>query len=347
MIKKQTVISCKNLSKSFSSTLAVNNVSLELFEGETLGVLGSSGCGKTTLLRLIAGLETPDKGEIQISNSIVQNSQIHIPTHKRNLGMVFQDYALFPHMTVKQNILFGHQTENKTTTLNHLLELTRLNGLADRFPNELSGGQQQRVALARTLATTPELILMDEPLSNLDASLRKDVRNEINEILVSSKTACIFVTHDKEEAFTISDRVAVMDQGKIEQLDPPDKIYFWPESKKVAILGGTCEFIPGVIEQKIVKTILGDLPLRKPNGFENGTEVSVATRPTDFEITVSPNGRCIVVDKKFTGDENMFSIQLPTGEHLQCKHKIHTSLFSGLKVNLTANPHTKFNTFLP
>ena len=112
MIKKQTVISCKNLSKSFSSTLAVNNVSLELFEGETLGVLGSSGCGKTTLLRLIAGLETPDKGEIQISNSIVQNSEIHIPTHKRNLGMVFQDYALFPHMTVKQNILFGHQTEN-------------------------------------------------------------------------------------------------------------------------------------------------------------------------------------------------------------------------------------------
>ena len=347
MIKKQSVLSCKNLSKSFNSTLAVNDVSLDLFEGETLGVLGSSGCGKTTLLRLIAGLETPDQGEIKISNSIVQNSQTHIPTHKRNLGMVFQDYALFPHMTVKQNILFGHKSSNQTTTLNHLLELTRLNGLSERFPNELSGGQQQRVALARTLATTPDLILMDEPLSNLDASLRKNVRNEINEILVSSKTACIFVTHDKEEAFTISDRVAVMDEGKIEQLDPPDKIYFWPETKNVAILGGTCEFIPGIISNKIVSTVLGDLPLRKSGEFTNGTKVSVATRPTDFEITVSPTGMCMVVDKKFTGDENIFSIQLPTNEILQCKHKIHTSLFAGLKVNLTANTHTKFNTFLP
>ena len=212
--------------------------------------------------------------------------------------------------------------------------------------NELSGGQQQRVALARTLATTPDLILMDEPLSNLDASLRKNVRNEINEILVSSKTACIFVTHDKEEAFTISDRVAVMDEGKIEQLDPPDKIYFWPESKNVAILGGTCEFYSRESSQtKIVSTVLGDLPLRKSGEFPNGTKVSVVTRPTDFEITVSPIGMCMVVDKKFTGDENIFSIQLPTNEILQCKHKIHTSLFAGLKVNLTANPHTKFNTF--
>jgi iron(III) transport system ATP-binding protein len=198
---------------------------MHLSPGEILSILGPSGCGKTTLLRIIAGLEIPLKGNIFLKNHEISGPNINLQPSDRNIGMIFQDYALFPHLTVEKNILFGiSNLEQKIQDDNveRVQQLTRLQGLMSRYPHELSGGQQQRVAIARTLATNPTVLLMDEPFSNLDASLRLSVRMEIEQILKSSNTATIFVTHDREEAFSISDRVAIMVDGAIQQVGPPD-----------------------------------------------------------------------------------------------------------------------------
>ncbi|PZC43978.1 MAG: iron(III) transport system ATP-binding protein [Chloroflexi bacterium] len=219
---------------------------MHLLAGEILSILGPSGCGKTTLLRIIAGLENPSQGNIYLKNHKIFGPNINLQPSNRNIGMIFQDYALFPHLTVEKNILFGiSNLEKKIQDENseRVQQLTRLEGLKDRYPHELSGGQQQRVAIARTLATNPTVLLMDEPFSNLDASLRLSVRMEMEQILKSSNTTTIFVTHDREEAFSISDRVAIMVEGAIQQVGPPDQIYFWPNSKESALMSGNCDFI--------------------------------------------------------------------------------------------------------
>jgi len=345
-----SLLTCDNITKRFGNNLAINKLNIDLRKNEILSILGPSGCGKTTLLRIIAGLEDPDYGNISINNRIIHSKSIRVPTSKRNVGLVFQDYALFPHLTVKENILFGTprniNNQTKSLILQDLLELTKLFDLEYRYPHELSGGQQQRVALARTLATKPDILLMDEPLSNLDESLRYTLRKELRKIIKENGTATIFVTHDKEEAFSISDRVAVMSDGVLHQIDTPDKLYFWPETKETAILSGTCEFITGIINDGKVRTSLGNLVIRKPYEYSNGSNVEVGIRPSDFNIHVTPNGKCTVLDKEFTGDDTIFYIQSPVGEIVRCKHKIYTSLFAGLKVNLFPSEHTQFNVFM-
>ena len=326
----------------------IKNLNMHLSPGEILSILGPSGCGKTTLLRIIAGLEIPLKGNIFLKNHEIFGPNINLQPSDRNIGMIFQDYALFPHLTVEKNILFGiSNLEQKIQDDNveRVQQLTRLQGLMSRYPHELSGGQQQRVAIARTLATNPTVLLMDEPFSNLDASLRLSVRMEIEQILKSSNTATIFVTHDREEAFSISDRVAIMVDGAIQQVGPPDQIYFWPNSKESAVMSGSCDFIKGSVSGRTVNTSIGPLPMRIPESFSDGDQVEVAIRQTDLSMEPTPAGKNIVVRKDFRGDETIFWVKTPHEEIIRCKHKIHTTLFSGLKVQLSPVQYTKFNVF--
>ena len=213
-----------NLNKGFGNVLAVNDITLCLEKGQILTLLGPSGCGKTTLLRLIAGFETPTSGTIQIAGKRVAGEGTLVAPEKRQVGMVFQDYALFPHLTVEKNIAFGLKKlsgDERRRRIEEVIQITGLNGLEKRYPHELSGGQQQRVALARTLAPRPVVILLDEPFSNLDAALRTQMRKEIPRILRESGSTAIFVTHDQKDALTISDKIAILNEGVVQQIATP------------------------------------------------------------------------------------------------------------------------------
>ena len=236
-----TTIIIKNLTKRFGDVAAVNNVSLEIEPGSFLTLLGPSGCGKTTLLRCISGLEDPDEGEIYIGDKLVFSSRtgISMPAGARDLGLMFQNYALWPHMTVYKNITFALEIRKMSKPemdkrVKEALAYVQMDGYEDRYPREMSGGQQQRIALARILAYRPRVFLMDEPLSNLDARLRMDMRGELKRMhhLVGATT--IYVTHDQVEALTMSSKIAVMRQGVIQQLDTPDRVYHFPANLFVA-----------------------------------------------------------------------------------------------------------------
>ncbi|HJO59142.1 MAG: ABC transporter ATP-binding protein [SAR202 cluster bacterium] len=342
------LLKCSDLNIKYGQNHVIKNLNMHLLAGEILSILGPSGCGKTTLLRIIAGLEIPSQGSIFLKNHEIFGPNINLQPSNRNIGMIFQDYALFPHLTVEKNILFGIsnlEQRIQDDNLERVQQLTRLKGLMDRYPHQLSGGQQQRVAIARTLAPSPTVLLMDEPFSNLDASLRLSVRMEMEQILKSSNTATIFVTHDREEAFSISDRVAIMVDGAIQQVGPPDQIYFWPNSKESALMSGSCDFIKGSVSGGSVNTSIGPLPMRIPEAFSDGDEVEVAIRQTDLSMEPTPTGKNIVVRKDFRGDETIFWVKTPQEEVIQCKHKIHTTLFPGLKVQLSPVQYTKFNVF--
>ncbi len=282
-----------NVTKRFGDVIAVNNVSFEVKEGELFTLLGPSGCGKTTTLRLIAGFYKPDSGEIYFNDELVNN----IPPYKRNTGMVFQNYALWPHMRVFDNVSYGLKLRNwpPRKIIKRVKEMLKLVGLAGkekRYPSELSGGEQQRVALARALVIEPRVLLLDEPLSNLDAKLRVKMRSEIRKIQKKLGITTIYVTHDQEEALSISDRIAVMNKGKILQIGDPVDIYEKPKDIFVNDFIGTTNFIPArVIEvdskarkiilnindQKIVKDYYGDV--------EVGMDVICAVRPESLSIT--------------------------------------------------------------
>jgi iron(III) transport system ATP-binding protein len=244
-LNKAPVVQLQSVSKRYDSVVAVNQVSLEVKQGEILVLLGSSGCGKTTTLRLIAGLERPEAGHILLNGQTVADAKTWVAPELRQIGMVFQDYALFPHLTVGKNIAFPLKSMKKRdidVRVNELLDLVGMAGLADRFPHQLSGGQQQRVALARALASRPSVVLLDEPFSNLDTALRKQVREEVRYILKQSGATGIFVTHDQEEALSLADRVAVMFEGVLHQHDTPERLYNAPANQKVASFIGEANF---------------------------------------------------------------------------------------------------------
>ena len=266
---------------------AVRGVSLEVREGEILTLLGPSGCGKTTTLRLIAGFEVPDSGTIRIGGDVVAGKRRWRPPEKRGVGMVFQDYALFPHLTVGENVMFGLDHLPRTARKKQArdaLGILELGARFDRYPHELSGGQQQRVALARALAPEPLVILMDEPFSNLDAHLRDQVRAEVLGILRRTGVTCVLVSHDQRDALAISDRVAVMNQGRVEQIGSPREIYKHPESVFVATFVGRTNLLQGVVQNEngCVLTDFGSFCRVDRLGLPNGTQVMVAVRPDGF-----------------------------------------------------------------
>jgi putative spermidine/putrescine transport system ATP-binding protein len=240
-----TSISFTGIRKTFGATVALESLDLDLQPGELVSLLGPSGCGKTTALRIAAGFEVPDAGIVSLSHRDITRT----PAHQRNMGMVFQSYSLFPNLTVAQNIEFGLRNrkiekEKRLTRVGEMLELVQLDDLGQRYPHQLSGGQQQRVALARALAVQPEVLLLDEPLSALDAKVRSTLRDEIRRIQTELKTTTLFVTHDQEEALAISDRIGVMSNGQLEQLGTPEDIYLRPASPFVARFVGSINELP-------------------------------------------------------------------------------------------------------
>lgn len=310
----------KDLAKSYDGKHQVlKDISFSVQNGDLVSILGPSGCGKTTTLRIIAGLIQSSSGQILVDNSDISK----VPVYKRNFGMVFQSYALFPHMTVFDNVAFGlkMQKVNKSeikAKVDNILSITGLSQLAKRYPQELSGGQQQRVSLARALVVNPRLLLMDEPLSNLDAKLRVNMRNEIRALQQKLKMTVLFVTHDQQECFAISDKVLIMKDGTIDQYDTPENIFHHPASEYVARFIGYENFIP--VEQTI-----NDHEIMDKNHFtfstrEKSSNAKVLTiRPENIKIISDPTNQENVLEGKITqieylGQSFKYTVQTKIGD---------------------------------
>ncbi|MBT9168858.1 MAG: Sulfate/thiosulfate import ATP-binding protein CysA [Syntrophomonadaceae bacterium] len=313
--KGQAYVRLENVSKSFATAKAVSQLTVCIAKGDFFSLLGPSGCGKTTTLRLIAGLDRPDEGRIIIDGETVADDDTWVLPEKRGVGIVFQDYALFPHMTVAQNVAFGlkgYQREKAKDRVLQLLELTGLVGLGGRYTHELSGGQQQRVALARSLAPSPQVVLLDEPFSNLDADLREELRGETKRILKESGTTAILVTHDQEEAFSLSDKVGVLNKGSLEQEGTPAEIYHHPCSKFVADFVGKADFINGEIRNDTVISAFGTFPLPDSQLQETG-QVELMVRPDDVFFSLDVTGESTITEARFLGASVLYRLQFGNG----------------------------------
>lgn len=321
------VVTLERISKSFGEVLAVDDLSANIREREFLTFLGPSGCGKTTTLRLIAGFIKPDKGSIYIKGEKVNEK----PSYERNLGMVFQNYALFPHMTIFDNIAFGMRLRKKgkdeiKRKVEDALQLVRLSGVEDRYPRELSGGQQQRIALARALVIDPQVLLLDEPLSNLDLKLRMAMRIELKEVQKRLGLATIYVTHDQGEALTLSDRIIVMNQGRIAQIGSPTDIYESPGSKFIADFIGEANFFEGEvceigdyvkIKTKVGLTLCAECATDEEHkkALAVNTKVNISVRPEKISIREKPSQ-----------DMNSFKGKIAHRVYLGSHHKYYVSL---------------------
>ncbi len=306
-----------HVSHAYGQQAVVKDLSLSLAEGEIGCLLGASGCGKTTVLRLIAGFEAPDRGSIRLRERVVGAPGSQVPPEQRQIGMVFQDYALFPHLSIAANIGFGLQREAAAARRQRVDELLALVGLArhgDKFPHELSGGQQQRVALARALAPRPLLLLLDEPFSNLDVELRERLSLEVRAILKQTGTAAILVTHDQHEAFAVADQVGIMHAGRIEQWDTPYNLYHRPATRQVADFIGQGVFLPGqVLGAATVAIELGTLGCRLSRDVAGEESVDILLRPDDIVHDDAAQTRAEVVAKTFRGAEFLYTLRLASG----------------------------------
>lgn len=315
----------KNLVKDYKKFRAVNQVNLQIDKGEIISLLGASGCGKTTTLKMIAGLLPVTEGEVWIAGKNVTD----VPPYKRDISMVFQNYALFPHMTVYENIVYGLKNrgikdrEVLNKKAQEVLEIVQLKGVEKRYPKQLSGGQQQRVSLARAMIVEPAVMLFDEPLSNLDAKLRVQTRTEIRSLLKNLNITAVYVTHDQEEALTISDRIAVMNQGKIEQITTPECLYNMPATKFVADFIGQANLLEGDVENTkkgfgtvkiaeniIIKCILSGKECKK------GEKRTILVRPENVKVWCQPieeenTFKGNIQEKSFLGSSIRYEIQLP------------------------------------
>jgi ABC-type Fe3+/spermidine/putrescine transport system ATPase subunit len=314
-------IALRNLTKRFGATTAVDGATLDIADGELFTLLGPSGCGKTTLLRLVAGFYTPDDGEIRFGERRVDG----LPPYARNIGMVFQNYALWPHMTVRANITYGLRLRRLPTgeiarRLEHGLRQVNLAGLEDRYPGQLSGGQQQRVALARALVLNPDILLLDEPLSNLDAKIRLQVRSEIRRLQQALRITTVYVTHDQEEALSLSDRIAVMRDGRIQQVADPKTLYERPANRFIADFVGTNNLIPGVCAERgaggvLVQTALGLIHGRSDDGIAAGTPCVLAVRPENVTLGADADnvleGRVVVAS--YLGSTLRYDVETAAG----------------------------------
>ncbi|MEA5508829.1 ABC transporter ATP-binding protein [Crocosphaera sp. UHCC 0190] len=325
---------------------AVDQVSFTLAQGDILGLLGPSGCGKTTLLRMIAGFEQPSAGTIELAGEIVASSHYGLPPEQRNTGMVFQDYALFPHLTIGDNIAFGLNSKKERFSkkdiqhrITEVLTLVGLAGLEKRYPHQLSGGQQQRVALARALAPQPALILLDEPLSNLDVQVRLRLRHEIRHILKATGISAIFVTHDQEEALAISDKIGVMSHGKVEQLGTPEEIYTCPASRFVAEFVTQANFIPAKRRGKLWTTEIGQWEISTPSPLNHSPEGDLMVRQEDILLKPDETGEVVISDRQFLGREYRYCLRTPSGCQIHARTALQTQLPIGTKVHLAIAPH--------
>lgn len=296
----------ENITKSYPGTeeSAVKNLSLSVEKGSITTLLGPSGCGKSTTLRLIAGFERAERGRISLAGKVVSDTAVWIPPEKRGVGMVFQDYALFPHLSVFNNVGFGYKGKDRTKRIQEVLDLVNLNGFEDRHPHQLSGGQQQRVALARALTRRPVVVLLDEPFSNLDADLRTHMRVEIKRIVKEAGTTAIFVSHDQKDALAISDRIIVMKNGVIQQNGTPRELYQYPENRFVATFVGQTNLLEGAIGEDggSVNTLLGNIPCHHTHNLNPGESVYLSVRPDGLELDAAGTIQGRVVQYTYTGE---------------------------------------------
>jgi iron(III) transport system ATP-binding protein len=333
-------VTLREVTKTFerADRAALHALSLAVEDGEFLVLLGPSGCGKTTTLRLIAGFETPDGGTIALRNQVVADAGRLVPPERRGVGVVFQDYALFPHLTIGANVAFGLRHLDRgarRARVGQVLDLVGLADHADRYPHELSGGQQQRVAVARALAPSPAVLLLDEPFSSLDADLRTQMRDEVEKILRTTGTTAIFVTHDQEEAFTLADRVGVLNAGRLEQLGTPEDIYHRPATRFVAEFVGAADFLPGLVTGEGVVTEVGIFASTWP--LEPGARVEVMVRPDDITFTPARDGSGVITRRYFKGSETLYCIRLPSGSRVHSSQPSASTFATGTRVRPEAH----------
>ncbi|MDX1419497.1 MAG: ABC transporter ATP-binding protein [Rubricoccaceae bacterium] len=306
-------ISCLSKTYHDGSLPVVNGLSFEVAEGELFALLGPSGCGKTTALRLVAGFMRPDRGSIALAGRVLADERRFVPPERRGVGFVFQDYALFPHLTAAENVAFGlrrWKRADRAERVREVLRLVGLEGFGDRLPHALSGGQQQRVALARAIAPRPRLLLLDEPFSNLDALFRQEMRERVRDLLKAEGATAVLVTHDQEEALLFADRVAVMHTGRIEQVGTPEALYLTPRTLFVAQFLGQTNLVLTEAHGDEAETALGRLRLHRP---AEGP-VLVAIRPEHFAVTAAPDHpdsqEATVLHRAFRGHDVTYRVQV-------------------------------------
>jgi iron(III) transport system ATP-binding protein len=330
-----TALRCVGLDKRFGDTVAVDGVDLEVPRGSLTALLGPSGCGKTTVLRMVAGLSTPDAGTIEIDGRVVTGRGVATPPEKRNVGMVFQDYALFPHLTVARNVAYGLTgipRSERRERVAQALELVGLAELGHRLPTALSGGQQQRVALGRALAPRPDLVLLDEPFSNLDAALRAIVREDVRAILHAAEQTAVFVTHDQEEALSLADRVAVMRDGRVHQVADPQTLYTRPATRFVAEFVGEADLLVGSRAGRyLVDTPIGRLATAEAI---DAAGVTVVIRPEALRLRPDPHGPGEVVGISYFGHDQLVDVEVADGHRLRARRGPRLDLERGQRVRL-------------
>lgn len=311
---QSAMLNVNNVSIAYDKNVVVDDASLQLKKGEIGCFLGPSGCGKTTLLRAIAGFEPLKQGEILLNDKTVSNANLQLAPEKRNIGMVFQDFALFPHLTVADNIAFGirhlSRAEQKTR-IQQLLKMVSLKPYGSRYPHELSGGQQQRIALIRALAPKPDLLLMDEPFSSMDVDLREELAIEVRDILKQENITAILVTHDQNEAFSVADKIGVMQEGKLTQWANGYDLYHQPANAFIANFIGQGVFIEGeVLCEHSIKTSIAIVHEKVPTGCKPGCKVHVFIRPDDILLDKNAKLKATVIKREFRGANFLYTLEL-------------------------------------
>ena len=335
-------VELRQLHRRFGDVVALAGIDLEIPSGEFVSFLGPSGCGKTTALRLIAGFDRPTSGRILVDGKDITG----VPPNRRDIGMVFQAYSLFPHMTARQNVEFGLEMRRRDKAARRartdaMLELVGLGGHAAKYAHQLSGGQQQRVALARALAPNPELVLLDEPWSNIDPHLRGTMRDELARILRAIGVTVVLVTHDREEAFSLADRIALMRAGTVVQEGTPEEVYLSPATRWAAEFVGAGNFLPGRIEDGLVETLLGRFPVANLNGAR---AVQALIRPEQLELELQPQGTGEVVAREFRGHDVFYRVRLD-GVELVSQRPSNEVVPLGARVSV--RPHASRVTVFP
>ena len=332
----RSALSLTGVTKSYGATVAVRSLDLEAGSGELLALIGPSGCGKSTTLKVVAGLERPDAGEVSIAGEVVAGGRHWQPPEKRRVGLVFQDHALFPHLSVAANVAFGldrlPRAQRRART-QEVLELVRLNHLATRYPHEISGGEQQRVALARALAPRPAVVLLDEPFSSLDENLRAEIRADTVAVLRASGTTAVLVTHDQTEALTFGDRVLVMRAGVVEQIDTPERIFERPATRFVASFMGEADFLPAYLHDTRLSCEIG--VVSSTPGWTN-PDIEVVLRPHEVALTLDPDADAEVVRVDYHGAFVLHTVRLRSGRTLRSwqPHSVRHALGTRVAVSL-------------
>ena len=337
MVFDNLIIRARSLTKSYGEEAVLKDFNLDVWQGSIFGILGVSGSGKTTALRLLAGFEKPDSGSIEMYNKIIFDENSNLPPEDRNIGMVFQDYALFPHLNVEKNVAFGLSKEDlKRDRLNEVLDMCNLTEYKNKFPQDISGGQQQRVALARALAPNPDVILLDEPFTSLDAQMARKLRDEVVSLLKETQTTAIIVTHDQEEALSVCDIVSVLEDGIVMQSATPQEIYLNPVSQNVANSVGDPNIIKGFSTEGRVETALGTFV----SAFNGALDVSI--RPECIEVTLDSKGSYVVKECIFYGHDQVISFENSAGQVFRSRSLPSTIFEPGDKVSIEISEVTTF-----